>query len=179
MALGPVDSLEKFFEVIDVVVQQFKHYVEERRGWKMLWNDDGSEKPEEAAQLLFQGLVSSYCTMNNVNIDREVELGRGPVDFKFSRGYDQRALMEVKKLHNGKFWNGVNAQLRSYLRSDQCENGWLLAVQYRRRGVSKERRVILGNQVADSAERYNINIRYELVDARPKESASNLNPEDV
>lgn len=57
-------------------------------------------------QLLFLGLAQPYLRQFDVELDREVELGRGPVDFKASSGTTARLLIEVKKLHNGKFWNG-------------------------------------------------------------------------
>ena len=56
--------------------------------------------------------------MSGIELDREVELGRGPVDFKASSGTSARLLIEVKKLHNGRFWNGLRYQLPSYLQSD-------------------------------------------------------------
>jgi len=34
----------------------------------------------------------------------------------------RRALLEVKKLHNGKFWDGLEAQLPSYSKSDGSKN---------------------------------------------------------
>jgi hypothetical protein len=105
-------------------------FVEQQGGWSLLWNDDGTDKPEEAAQLLFRGIVQNYCQANDIVIDREVELGRGPVDSKFSSGYEHRAHLEIKKEHNGKFWNGFEQQLPTYMRSDEVSDGWFLAVRY-------------------------------------------------
>jgi hypothetical protein len=59
----------------------------------------------------------------NVEIDREVELGRGPVDFKIASGSTFRLLVEAKKAHNGKFWHGLDTQLPSYLAADSCDDG--------------------------------------------------------
>jgi hypothetical protein len=87
-----------------MVIERFTHFIEEEGGWRLLWNDGYyDEKPEEAAQLLFKGIAQSYCESNGIVLDREVELGRGPVDFKFSNGFERRALLEVKKLRNGRF----------------------------------------------------------------------------
>jgi hypothetical protein len=115
IAFEPPQDDEAFFAIIERVIAEYKHYIEEQRGWKLLWNDDQTEKHEEAAQLAFLGIARSYCRFNHIVVDREVELGRGPVDFKFTNGYERRALLEIKKLHNGKFWNGLTAQLPSYL----------------------------------------------------------------
>lgn len=166
---------DEFVEVITTIVERYKHYIEERRGWALLWNDnDASEKNEEAAQLAFQGIAASYCEANGIVIDREVELGRGPVDFKFSNGYEHRALLEVKKLHNGRFWNGLEQQLTSYMKSDQVNLGWFIAVRYLATGVSAKRVRQLPRRVAALSKDKGCAIRYKTVDARPKVSASKL-----
>lgn len=116
--VAPVDSVG-FDAVIETVVEQFRLFVEEQRGWSLLW-DGAKDKPEAAPQLVFYGIARNYCKANNVVIDPETDLGRGPVDFKFSGGYVHRAHLEVKKLHNGKFWNGLDLQLPAYMSSDRC-----------------------------------------------------------
>ena len=63
---------------------EFRNYVENNAGWKLLWNDNGAPKSEEAAQLLFLGVIKHYRKANNIDISREVNIGRGPVDFKVS-----------------------------------------------------------------------------------------------
>jgi DNA-binding sugar fermentation-stimulating protein len=65
----------------------------------LLWNENETPKSEEAAQLLFHGIVKHYCTANNVEVSPEVNIGRGPVDFKISSGHKFRTLVEVKFLY--------------------------------------------------------------------------------
>jgi hypothetical protein len=103
-----------------------------------------------------------------------VNLGRGPVDFKFSKGYVRRAHLEVKKLHNGRFWNGLETQLPSYMKSDEVSDGWFLAVQYRDNRTSQHRAKELPARVKAVAQLNQIALNYGLVDARPKKSASKL-----
>lgn len=165
---------EQFFAIIDKVIEAFKIYIEQNGGWKLLWNDDGSEKNEDAAQLVFSGIAKHYCRANNIVVDREVELGRGPIDFKFSNGFARRALLEVKKLHNGEFWNGLEAQLPSYCASDECKEAWFLALHYRPAGVSAKRLKELPKHVQELQTKTGLRLRYAYVDARPKESASKL-----
>jgi hypothetical protein len=124
LQLLPAQSAEDFEEVIELVVKQFRLFVEEQGGWELLWDSSGKDKPEHAAQLLFRGIAQHYCKANNISLDPEVNLGRGPVDFKFSSGYFHRAHLEIKKLHNGKFWNGLEKQLPSYMKSDEVSDGW-------------------------------------------------------
>ena len=178
ITLEPPDDDAAFFATIERVVAEYRLFVEEQRGWKLLWNDDGTEKLEEAAQLAFMGIARSHCRANNIVVDREVDLGRGPVDFKFSNGYARRALMEIKKLHNGRFWNGLTAQLPSYLKSDECNDGWFISIQYRDEGVSRKRLLRLQSEVRLVADRTGKNLRYGAIDARPKLSASELTVTD-
>lgn len=158
------------------VVDQFRHFVESQRGWSLLWNDDGSDKPETAVQLVFLGVAQPYLRYFNVELDREVELGRGPVDFKASSGSTARLLIEVKKLHNGKFWNGLRDQLPSYMTSDATAHGWFVAVQYRSNKAAFDRLRQLPAEVALAARKSNTHLRYADVDARRPVSASNIKP---
>ena len=136
--LAPYRRVDRFHKLIDLVIDQYRQFIENEAGWKLLWNDDGNEKHEDAAQSLFRGIAKHYCHANDIAIDREVNLGRGPVDFKFSKGRKFVANLEVKKLHNGSFWNGLNKQLVEYMEADETKDGWLLAIQLRSGGVSEK-----------------------------------------
>lgn len=160
--------------LVGEVVSRFKHFVEQQRGWSLLWNNDGSEKPEEAAQLLFLGLAQAYLREFNVELDREVELGRGPVDFKVSSGTSARLLIEIKKVHNGKFWNGLNDQLLSYLTSDSSTHGWFVAIRYRDAKSSADRVRQLPTAVGNLASGSGMSLDFSAVDARRPLSASKL-----
>lgn len=157
------------------VVEQFRHFIEDQRGWSLLWNDDGSEKPEEAAQLVFLGIAQQYLRQFDVELDREVELGRGPVDFKASSGTSARLLIEVKKLHNGRFWNGLRYQLPSYLQSDNATKGWFIALQYRSNKAAVDRLCALPAEVSEVSTATGKEIRFTAVDARRPLSASKIN----
>lgn len=168
------NSEGEFEKTINSVLDHFKLFVEEQGGWHLLWNEDGKEKRESAPQMLFKGIASNYCKSNNISLDAEVNLGRGPVDFKFSNGYERRAHLEIKKVTNGRFWEGLEKQLPSYMKSDEVVDGWFLAVHYRDSGVSKNRVKDLPSVVGRAAKSTGLKLRYTVVDARPKISASKL-----
>lgn len=169
---------QELSELVKKVLEQFRHFIEEQRGWSLLHNSDMSEKPEEAAQLVFLGMAQQYLRVFNVELDREVELGRGPVDFKAASGASIRLLIELKKAHNGKFWNGLTAQLPSYLTSDAASEGWYIALRYRDNKSSEARMKELPRMVANVAATTGKTIHYLAIDARRKESASNIKPAD-
>jgi len=154
----------EFSRVVASIVQQFKHYVEQEQGYRLLWNDNGTAKGEKAAQLLFYGVVKHYCRANNIDVSREVETGRGPVDFKFSQGYEDRALIEVKLARNSKFWHGLTAQTPTYLRAAEVREGtFLIIVQ-----TDKDLEHVTGIQriVRDVARRRQVRLTTVVVDAR-------------
>ena len=156
------------------LIANFKLYIEDQGGWRNLWNDNGTEKSEEAAQLALLGVARPYCRDMGIEIDREVNLGRGPVDFKISSGAQVRLLVEMKKLHNGKFWHGLESQLMSYSQSDETRAGWYVALHYRDGGVSQSRREELPQRIRQLNARTGKLINYTVVDARAKKSASKL-----
>jgi hypothetical protein len=169
---SPPTTQAELRELLQKVLEQFRHFVEDQGGWRLLWNQDGSEKPEEAAQLLFLGLFQAYLRLFDVELDREVELGRGPVDFKLARGTKCRMIIEAKKAHNGKFWNGLDRQLPSYLKSDDCPEGWFLAIRFRDTKASDRRMRELPHRVQLAATATGKDLRYMSIDGRPKVSAS-------
>jgi hypothetical protein len=173
LALEPPSTGSQFDEVIEQIIERFRLFIEEQRGWYLLW-DGVDEKPELAPQLVFYGIARNYCEANNIVIDPETDFGRGPVDFKFSNGYEHRAHLEVKKLHNGKFWNGLDRQLPAYLSSDAVKKGWFLAVRYRDGKQWDERQQELPGRVKQAAEVHGRCLRSALVDARRPKSASKL-----
>jgi len=129
---------ESFKTAINVIVEQFVQFIENNSGYKLLW-DTGYKRPktEEATQLLFTGIAKHYCQANNIDISREVNLGRGPVDFKFSIGFSSRALLEVKLARNSKFLHGIEKQLIKYLDVEEIKLGYFMIVCYTEDEIQK------------------------------------------
>ena len=72
--------------IIEQIIAQFKHLVEDNSLYKLFYNDNKTRKREDAIQLLFYGIADKYCKDNNIDCSREINNGRGPIDFKFSKG---------------------------------------------------------------------------------------------
>jgi hypothetical protein len=176
ITLQQATNTDEFFDVIERIIEGYRHFVE-NAGWRLLW-DKGSPAAESKAQLLFQGLALSHCEANDISVEAEVNLGRGPVDFKFTRGYRRRALVEVKKLHASKFWAGLEKQLPTYLKADKVKDGWYLVIQFAATKTSRreegKRLLALDRRVASAATRWGLRLRHVIVDARKKASASKL-----
>jgi len=173
LRIAPPQTPDEFDAVIETIIAKFRLFIEDQRGWWLLW-DGTKEKPEQAPQLIFYGLARNYCEANNIVIDPETDFGRGPVDFKFSNGYEHRAHLEVKKLHNGKFWNGLDRQLPTYMASDEVEKGWFLAIRYRDGKQWDQRERQLRPRVEAAAKAHKRTLHGALIDGRPRRSASKL-----
>lgn len=168
-----VTNFKEFEIFVCKVVENFMHFLENNSGYKLLWNDNKKHKKEEAVQLLFYGIVVHYCQANNIDLNREVNLGRGPVDFKFSSGYEHKYLVEIKQASNSKFWLGIETQLTKYLEVEKDRNGIFIAVCY----SEKELKSIgqIEQKVDEINKRLNLNIKAYVIDATPeKPSASKL-----
>jgi hypothetical protein len=152
-----------FVAFVDDMIATFKNYVENQGGWDLIHNDDGKPKSEAACQRLFLGIVRHYCRANNIDISPEVNVGRGPVDFKLSKGFEFRALIEMKLANNSKFWGGLKKQLPKYLDADEVKTGRFLIVAFNENDVKRLNNIY--EQIADVAAKTKYKITHEVVDA--------------
>lgn len=167
-----VQTAAEFDNAIDSMLQEFKHFVEENAGWRLLVNDNGVPRGEQAAQLLCLGTVIHYCRSKDIDVTREANIGRGPVDFKVARGYRLRALIEVKLAKNTRFWNGLEQQLPTYLQAERVDRGYFIVIM---QSDGDLRRVLhIQNRIAAVRKATGLRIDYVGVDARRPPSASTL-----
>jgi hypothetical protein len=118
-------SQPELVRVVEMIIGQFKELVEKKDLSKLLWNGT-SPRNEKAAQLLFYAVAEAYCNANNIDIAPEANMGGGPVDFKFSRGGDNRFLVEIK-LSTGRVVHGYEKQLEVYrAASSGCDAAFLI-----------------------------------------------------
>ncbi|AZA84424.1 hypothetical protein C1637_06165 [Chryseobacterium lactis] len=165
---------QKTFDyVVSDIINYFTNYIENNSGYKLLWNDDKTAKKEEAAQLIFVALTKSLCKANNIDLNRENNLGSGPVDFKFSQGYKNKVLIEVKLAKNNRFWDGVRLQLPKYMQAEEIDKGYFLVICYSEKEIEKVKELQkISKQVSKEQRKEIIPI---IVDATPdKKSASKL-----
>lgn len=113
--------------VLDVALklcEHFKHLVEQRKWWTYLYKENGKPKHEEAAQLLFFGIADVYVQASGIDVDvsRELHVGRGAVDFKVSSGQESRALVEAKLTTNKSLVSGYQKQLTAYGKAERTQD---------------------------------------------------------
>jgi len=166
-------SEDEFLATIQNLLLEFRNYVENNGGWKLLWNENLTPKREEASQFLMQGIIKFWCRANNIDLSREVNIGRGPVDFKMSQGHEFRALLELKLAKNTKFWNGLSKQLPKYLEAEGVSIGYFISVLKTENDLKRMKDIQARVEEVNQATEYQI--RALFIDAtREKPSASNL-----
>jgi hypothetical protein len=167
----PPSSGEEMKHFVLGLANYLKHFIEQQKGWELLW--DGSRpKAEKAIQRLMFGIVFLTCAANNVSVDPETNAGRGPVDFKFSHGFNAKCLLETKLASNTKWIRSVTKQLPTYIVSDVGKYGVYVLVTH---DDSKKHNIAELQAAATSVAANGIEIDVLIVDAsREKPSASKL-----
>jgi hypothetical protein len=129
LQLAPSPTIDEVENLVLKICDQFRVLIEDNGLSTLLYNSDGSLKPETAAQLLFYGVCESYCDANGIMIARESDSGRGPVDFKFGTRKENSVLVEIKKSTNTSgLKKGVEKQLPQYMNSEKSRRAIYLVI---------------------------------------------------
>jgi hypothetical protein len=115
-----LDDVEK---VVLEICDHFRKLVEDNQLARLLYDKKGQRKHESAAQLLFFGVASAYCTANGLDLSPESDAGRGPVDFKVSNGLVGKVLVEIKLTSNNQLSHGFETQLPIYMKAEGAQRG--------------------------------------------------------
>lgn len=95
-----------------------KHVIENNDGYKIFYHNNKPIKRESDLQLMFR--LTWFATPSDVN--SEVNNGRGPVDFKISRGFQDKTLVEFKLASNSKLKQNLAKQVDVYLKANQTKS---------------------------------------------------------
>ncbi|TFZ40795.1 hypothetical protein E4100_04360 [Soehngenia longivitae] len=165
--LSNINSYESSLEIIGI----YKNWVENQKGYTTLRGTNTRDE-EKAIQKTLHGIALYYCMTNNLDISPESNTGRGPVDFKISRGND-KTVVEIKLTSNRETLHGFEIQIEEYAKSEGTENKIFLLIDngrssniIRKVEESYENRKKAGENPATVI----------VIDAKPKESASKYKP---
>jgi hypothetical protein len=172
LALGPRPTIQEVETVVKQIIDQFKRNVEVNGLNECLFVKEAGVyevRHERYSQLLFYSAADTYCKANNVDLSREPNAGNGPVDFKFSRGYELRVLVEIKLSSNKMLVHGFKMQLPTYAKSEQAKRSIYVILQVGRSSSS----IKTVNQIQKRAEEQGQKVpTIVVIDARIKPSAS-------
>ena len=168
-------SAEEFYDWLGTLIDRFQHAVEQSDLWRALW-DDKLTRPrgEKIIQAIAGTMWTILCEAADVDITREANVGRGPVDFKFSAGWRRRALIEVKLLASSKLRQGAEAQLPQYMASERLSCAYYVCVGFTDDDFRPERLQLVRDTCAEYQAKSKKTVRARFIDARPKKSASKL-----
>jgi hypothetical protein len=96
---------------------KFKEYTEKNGLNKIFYSAKGGIK-EEIPQRIFQVLAQLFIEDKGLSISPETNIGRGEVDFKFSKG-SENVLIELKVSSNPKWFVGLRKQLIEYYQAEK------------------------------------------------------------
>lgn len=155
------------------LVMAFKTAVEDNGLWRALWNDEQTKhRPEAIAQVIARATWIAHCRSCDIDITREADCGRGPVDFKFTRGWQARGLIEVKHIASTQFTHGAATQLPIYLKGEKARFGVYMCIGYADRDFSEDRLELVRDACQAITKQGETRVIPIFVDARPKASAS-------
>lgn len=167
--LAGAPSKESLESVVVAIVEQFKQVVECNGAWELLFKEDRkTPRSERSSQHLFSAIAMSYCVANNIDISPEVNSGNGPVDFKFSSGYSNKVLVELKLSKNSQLNHCIDKQIPIYMAQERTDKAIYLLINVGNDKKIEAFRVRYNG--LDSSVRQKIPL--VVVDAKPKVSAS-------
>lgn len=165
---------DEVLEVVKKICSKFKDLIENNALSGFLYDSSDNPKREEAAQKLFYGIADSYCEANDLDLSRETNAGRGPVDFKISKGYNGRVLVEAKLTTNPQLLHGFEIQIEEYKKAEKTQFGIYLVIDVTggsETRIKKLQKLISDNKAAGSRVPEVI-----FIDGIPKKSASIYTP---
>ena len=166
-------SQREFEQWLTDLAQTFKFAVEDNGLWRALWNDGNTRhRPENIAQVIARSSWIEHCRASDIDITREADCGRGSVDFKFTRGWQVRGLIEVKHISSSQFVHGAGTQLPIYLKGENAKFGIYLCIGYSDSDLREERLALVRDACNSISQAGETRIVPMFVDARPKASAA-------
>ena len=164
----PLETTDDVLSVTNVICDHFKSLIEDNGLSKLLYDTSGRPKHESAAQLLFYGIADSYCSANNIDLTKEGNNGRGPVDFKLSRGATEKIIVETKLTSNSQLRHGVEIQVPIYMKQEKTKRAIYLIID-NGHPIALENFIAFYNSLDKEIKE---KISYLVIDATVKPSAS-------
>lgn len=144
-------------------IEYMKYVIEDQDGYKLLYYDGKPIKREQDLQLLFK--FTWFATPSDFN--SEVNNGRGPVDFKVSRGAIDKSLVEFKLASNSQLKRNLQNQVDIYKKANNTKKSLTVIFFFSKQELNKVQEILHELNLSD-------NSSIILIDARSdnKPSAS-------
>jgi hypothetical protein len=119
-------------------VEFLKDVIENKDGYRLFWPGGQPIRREEDVQLLYR--LTWFATPSDVN--REVNNGRGPVDFKVSRGAADKSLVEFKLGSNSKLKQNLANQVEIYQKASEAKRALKVITYFKADELAKIQRIL-------------------------------------
>jgi hypothetical protein len=137
--------------------------IENKDGWRIFYVDGKPLRREADLQIMYR--LCWYATSYGVN--REPNNGRGPVDFKLSKGSADKSLVEFKLASNSKLKQNLKHQVEIYETANDTKKSIKAILYFSEVELEKLQQILIDLELSDRPE-------IVLIDARSdKPSASN------
>jgi hypothetical protein len=123
-----IKTSEQLEHVVSEVIDQFARNIETNGLNKLLFKPNGQPQREAFAQLLFFASADAYCRANGLDLSPESDAGRGPVDFKISKGR-LKVVVEIKLSKSSRILHGFQEQLEIYKAAESAQHGFYVIVR--------------------------------------------------
>lgn len=112
---GDDDSFSAAMEIVD----NYQEWVEYHRGAAVI-QEANSRSKEKTVQRTMHAVALVFCKKFNWDISPETDSGRGPEDFKVSRGCD-KTVVEIKLTSNPDCVHGLEVQIEEYAKAEATD----------------------------------------------------------
>ncbi len=115
-----------------------KDVIENKDGYRIFWPGDEAIRTENDVQILYR---LTWCgTVSDIN--REVNNGRGAVDFKASRGSLDKSLVEFKLASNTQLKRNLQNQVEIYQKANDTDRALKVITHFRADELAKVERIL-------------------------------------
>lgn len=119
-------------------LQFLKDVIENQDGYKLLYVKGEPIKRENDLQILYR--FTWFATTSDVN--REVNNGRGPVDFKVSRGSRDKTLVEFKLASNSALQRNLESQVEIYEKANDAKKSFKVIIYFSSSELARVERIL-------------------------------------
>ncbi len=103
-----------------------KDVIENKGGWRVFYRNNKPVARETDLQILFR--LTWFATPSDVS--REVNDGRGPVDYKISQGASDKSLVEMKLAKNSQLARNLAHQVKIYQAASDSPHGFKVIIYF-------------------------------------------------
>lgn len=119
-------------------IEFFKDVIENKGGHRIFYVQGKAIRKETDAHILYR--MTWFATFSDIS--REVDDGRGPVDFKASRGAKDKTLVEFKLASNPQLRRNLEKQVDIYKKASDATIGFKVIIYFTADELARSERIL-------------------------------------